>query len=193
LSLSTASSRILVVAATNHELAPAAGWRTLRCGIGPVDAAIATAAAIAEDRPAAILHVGIAGVRRALALAPATLVIGTVSHYDDLHLPAGRATPVIHADPALLAAAQRALPHAQQRAIATSARVGGSRTCDVEAMEGFGVLRAAALADIPAIEVRVISNHMEEEDRARWHFAEAFAAITAATPSLVAEIAQCVR
>lgn len=185
--------RILVVAATERELAPAAGWRTLRCGIGPVDAAIATAVAIAEDRPAAILHVGIAGVRRTLALAPATLVIGTESHYVDLHLPAGHAQHHITADPALLAAARRALPHAEQRAIATSARVGGSRTCDVEAMEGFGVLRAAALAGVPALEVRAISNHIEETDRTRWRFDEAFAAITAATPSLVTEIAQCVR
>jgi futalosine hydrolase len=184
--------RILVVAATDHELASATGWRTLRCGIGPVDAAIATAAAIAEDRPAAILHVGIAGVRRALALAPATLVIGTASHYDDLHLPAGRATPVIAAPPSLIEAVHHALPHAERRAIATSARVGGSRSCDVEAMEGFGVLRAAALAGVPALEVRAISNHIEEPDRSRWHFDEAFAAIRAVTPSLVAAIAPCV-
>lgn len=184
---------ILVVAATEHELAPAAGWRTLRCGVGPVDAAIATAAAIAEDRPVAIVHVGIAGVRRTLGLAPTTLVIGTESHYDDLQLPAGRVTPVITADPALLAAAKRALPNAEPRAIATTARVGASRTCDVEAMEGFGVLRAAALASVPAIEVRAISNDIEETDRALWHFDAAFAAIRSATPALVTEIAQCAR
>lgn len=132
-------------------------------------------------------------MRRSLALAPATLVIGTASHYDDLLLPGGRSPDPVSADPALLAAALRAYPLAEQRAIATSARVGASRTCDVEAMEGFGVLRAAALADIPAIEVRAISNHIEDTDRARWHFDAAFAAIKAATPALVAEIALCVR
>lgn len=132
-------------------------------------------------------------MRRTLALAPATLVIGTASHYDDLQLPGGRFPDPITADPALLAAALRACPHAEQRAIATSARVGASHTCDVEAMEGFGVLRAAALAGIPALEVRAISNHIEETDRAHWHFDAAFAAIKAATPALVAEIAQCVR
>ncbi len=58
----------------------------------------------------------------------------------------------------------------------------------VEAMEGFGVLRAAELAGIPALEVRAISNDIEEVDRGRWHFDAAFAAITAATPLLVAAL-----
>ena len=57
-------------------------------------------------------------------------------------------------------------------------------------MEGFGVLRAAQLAGVPALEVRAISNDIEEGDRARWHFAAAFAAIIAATPRLVAELSQ---
>jgi hypothetical protein len=37
--------------------------------------------------------------------------------------------------------------------IATAARVGGSSGYQVEAMEGFGVLRAAELAGVPALEV----------------------------------------
>jgi futalosine hydrolase len=60
-------------------------------------------------------------------------------------------------------------------------------------MEGFGVLRAAALAGVPAIEVRVISNAIEETDRALWRFDEAFAAVQALTPRLVREIAACRR
>ena len=65
--------------------------------------------------------------------------------------------------------------------------------CDVEAMEGFAVLRAAQLGGIPAIEVRAVANLVEERDRSRWRFDEAFAAIVAATPGLVAEVAACVR
>ena len=76
--------------------------------------------------------------------------------------------------------------------IGTSARVGGTTDCDVEAMEGFAVLRAAELADIPAIEIRSISNDIDESDRSRWHFDAAFAAITGITPRLVEEIARCV-
>ena len=50
------------------------------------------------------------------------------------------------------------------------------------------MLRAAHIAGIPAIEVRAISNNINEPDRARWHFADAFAAITTVTPALVAEL-----
>jgi nucleoside phosphorylase len=59
-------------------------------------------------------------------------------------------------------------------------------------MEGFGVLRAAQHAGVPAIEIRAISNDIEEADRARWSFAQAFAAITAVTPVLVAEMQRCI-
>ena len=76
--------------------------------------------------------------------------------------------------------------------IATTARVGGSATCDVEAMEGFAVLRAAQLAGIPALEVRVISNVIEDEDRALWRFDDAFARIAEITPVLVAAIRKAI-
>jgi hypothetical protein len=88
----------------------------------------------------------------------------------------------------LLAAVRAALPDAPVLVIGTSARVGGTSGCDVEAMEGFGVLRAAQRAGVPAIEVRAISNEIEEPDRARWHFERALAAIVAATPGLVAAL-----
>jgi hypothetical protein len=41
--------------------------------------------------------------------------------------------------------------------------------------------------------VRAVSNAIEDTDRASWRFDEAFAAIVAATPALVREIAACVR
>ncbi len=185
-------SGILVVAATARELAPANGWRTLVCGVGPVEAAAATAAAIALHRPKAMLHVGIAGSRRVPTLMPPALVIGAESAYGDMDATNRFAPRALHASPALLHAAQRVLPHAVVLTIGTSARVGGTRDCDVESMEGFAVLRAAQLAGVPAIEVRAISNEIAEPDRARWHFEEAFAAIVAATPALVQEFARCV-
>jgi nucleoside phosphorylase len=178
-------ARILVVAATARELATPDGWHTLQCGVGPVEAAARTAAAIAALHPAAILHVGIAGARRARALAPASLVIGDHARYCDSNVPAEWAPSTVIASPMLLQAVQCALPDAPTLSIGTSARVGGTMHCDVEAMEGFGVLRAAQLAGVPAIEVRAISNDIEEPDRARWHFDAAFAAITAVTPPLV--------
>jgi nucleoside phosphorylase len=182
------SARILVVAATARELAAPDGWLTLACGVGPVEAAATTAAAIAEFRPDAILHVGIAGARRSARLKPATCVIGSEARFCDLEVPAEWAPRVVVPSMVLLSAATRVLPAAPQLPIGTSARVGGTADCIVEAMEGFGVLRAAQLAGIPAIEIRAISNDIEERDRARWHFDAAFSAITAVTPLLVAEV-----
>lgn len=178
-----------MVAATARELAPADGWRILECGVGPVEAAARTAAAIAAVRPAAVLHVGIAGARRAAALAPASLVIGSTAQYSDLGVGPEWAPGTVPATAALLTAAQRVLPDAPVMPIGTSARIGGTSDTMVEAMEGFAVLRAAQLAGVPALEVRAISNDIEERDRTRWHFAAAFNAITAATPALVGAIA----
>ena len=175
---------ILVVAATDLELVGAAGAATLVCGVGPVEAAAATARALAELRPDLVLHVGIAGAR---GIPASQLVIGSEAVYEDA--PAGgfvreRAYP----DPRLVAAAQRALPEARVLPIGTSARVGGTSSCEVEAMEGFAVLRAAALAGIQALEVRAVSNEIDEPDRTRWHFDDALAALEAALPRLLSEL-----
>jgi nucleoside phosphorylase len=72
--------------------------------------------------------------------------------------------------------------------IGTSARVGGTSGCAVEAMEGFAVLRAAELAGIPAVEVRAVSNEIDEPDRAKWRFDDALAALEHALPLLLAEL-----
>lgn len=184
---------VLVVAATEHELDPAHGWRTLVCGVGPVDAAAVSAAAIAVARPRVIVHLGIAGARRASGLVPAAVVVGTASLYCDLDIPERFAPHRLTPPPELVDAACRAVPDATRAVIGTSGRVGHTIHCPVEAMEGFAVLRAAALAGVPAIEVRVISNAIEDADRALWKFDEAFAAVRAITPALVREIAACGR
>jgi futalosine hydrolase len=175
---------ILVVAATERELAGAGGVAVLACGIGPVEAAAATARALAELAPAALLHVGIAGAR---GLEPPQLVIGSEAVYEDAGdgpLVPGRVRP----DATLLEHARRALPDAQVLPIGTSARVGGTSGCTVEAMEGFAVLRAAELAGVPALEVRAISNDVDEPDRARWRFDAALAALDDALPRLLEEL-----
>jgi futalosine hydrolase len=179
---------LLVVAATERELERVNGAETLCCGIGPVEAGLQTARALAERRPDAILHVGIAGGR---GLEPGTLVLGSESVYEDLVDPAMKLPRVIRVEPdaALLAAARAALPEALVQPIATCGRVGRGIACDVEAMEGFGVLRAAALAGVPAVELRVISNDPGEPDRSRWRILDALVALEAAVPRLVAALA----
>ena len=174
---------LLVVAATERELAPIEGARTAVCGIGPVEAAVATARALAEELPSAVLHVGIAGAR---GLEPLTLVIGSEAVYCDA---AGPFVPArVLPDGGLVARLQASFPEAVSRPIGTSARVGGVSGCEVEAMEGFAVLRAAELAGVPAVEVRVVANEVEEPDRALWRFDEALALLGVALPRLVAEL-----
>ncbi len=172
---------MLVVAATERELTRLHGIRTVVCGIGPVEAAAATARALAEERPSAVLHVGIAGAR---GLEPLTLVIGSEALYCDATGPLVPARALPGAD--LLARLQAAFPAAELKPIGTSARVGGAHGVEVEAMEGFAVLRACELAGVPAIEVRVVSNEIDEPDRSLWRFDEAFATLAEALPRLVA-------
>lgn len=175
---------LLVVAATPEELRGADGAATLVCGVGPVEAAARTAAALAERRPDALLHVGIAG---SLSFDGPVLVIGSEAVYCDADDPKWielRASPA----PELVAAARAALPDARVEAIGTSARVGGSTGCEIEAMEGYAVLRAAALAGVPAVEVRAVANAIGEPDRAQWRFAEAKDALAAALPGLIEQV-----
>ena len=171
---------LLVVAATERELVPVGGATTLVCGVGPVEAAAATAQALAELRPSAVLNVGIAGARGVGAL---ELVLGSEAVYCDAAGPfvPARALP----DAGLLARLREAFPDAHVLPIGTSARVGGG-SLEVEAMEGFAVLRAAELAGVPAIEARVVSNELGEPDRSLWRFDEAFARVAELLPRLVA-------
>lgn len=174
---------MLVVAATERELALLDGRETFCCGIGPVEAALRTARALEGRRPEAVLHVGIAGSR---TLEPPALVLGSEAVYCDVIDPSSTLPRVERARPdaALLERLRAAIPGAHVLPIATCGRVGGGTGYDVEAMEGFGVLRACELAGVPAVELRAISNSPDEEDRTRWRFDEAFAALAGALDRL---------
>jgi futalosine hydrolase len=180
---------LLVVAATDFEaeLVDRALARVLVCGVGPVEAALATAVALREEPASAVLQVGIAGAQ---TLPHASLAIGSEAVYCDVIDPQARIPRVerVAAAPELVDAARRALPDAQVLPIGTTARVGGGVGCEVEAMEGFGALRAASLAGVPAVEVRAISNLVAETDRSRWHVADAVDALRAALPPLLEEL-----
>jgi nucleoside phosphorylase len=180
---------ILVVAATGFEAALADGHAVdvTACGIGPVEAALATTRALSERRPDALVHIGIAGAQ---SLPNGTLALGSEAVYCDVLDPLARVPRVSSAapDPELLAAARRALPSAVVLPIATSARVGGGAGYEVEAMEGFAVLRAAELAGVPAVELRAISNAVTETDRDRWSIDDALAALGTGLDALLQEL-----
>jgi nucleoside phosphorylase len=170
---------VLLVAATDIELCEHEG---LVCGVGPVEAAASTARALALDPPRAVVNVGVAGAR---GVTPGALVVGTESVYCDI----SAEIPVVDrvaADPALLAAVRDVLPDALLLPIGTSAAVGGADSgLRVEAMEGFGVLRACAQAGVPALEVRAVSNEIAEADRGRWRIGRALEALGDAIPALL--------
>jgi futalosine hydrolase len=174
---------VLVVAATEREIALLAGLDTFCCGIGPVEAALQTARALEERRPDVVVQAGIAGSR---TLEPPALVLGSEAVYCDVIDPGSTFPRIERASPdaALLERARSALPEALVLPIATCGQVGGGTGFDVEAMEGFGVLRACELAGVPAVELRAISNSPDEVDRANWRFDEAFAALAAALQRL---------
>jgi futalosine hydrolase len=174
---------MLVVAATELELALVDGHDTFCCGIGPVESALRTARALWERRPESVLHVGIAGSR---TIEPPALVLGSEAVYCDV-IDSSSTLPRVERvfpDAALLERVRSALPEAHLLPIATCGRVGGGTGFEIEAMEGFGVLRACELAGVPAVELRVISNSPDEADRARWRFDDAFRALAAALDRL---------
>ncbi|HEU5491690.1 MAG TPA: hypothetical protein VFU84_12945 [Gaiellaceae bacterium] len=169
---------VLLVAATDIELCEQPGFV---CGIGPVEAGVATARQLALEAPGAVLHIGIAGAH---GITPGGLVIGSESIYRDL----AAEIPVvdrIEPDAGLLAALRDAVPEALSLPIGTSAAVGGAADVRVEGMEGFAVLRACALAGVPGIEVRAISNEIAEGDRSRWRIGRALDALADALPRML--------
>lgn len=175
---------VLLVAATEIELCERDG---LVCGVGPVEAAASTARALAAERPDAVVHVGVAGAR---GITPGALVVGSESVYCDI----AAEIPVIDRvapDSTLLATVRAVLPNALALPIGTSAAVGGTDTgLRVEAMEGFGVLRACAQAGVPAVEIRAISNEITEADRGRWRIARALETLADALPEVLAAAAE---
>jgi futalosine hydrolase len=178
---------LLVVAATELELEPVGAAATFVCGVGPVEAALQTARALNERRPSALLHIGLAGGR---GIEPPAIVVGSEAVYCDVVDDANRMPRIerVQPDRGLLAAARAALPEALLLPIGTSARVGAGSGFEVEAMEGFGVLRAAQLAGVPAVELRAVSNGADEADRGRWRVDDALAALADAVPRVLAAI-----
>ena len=181
---------LLLVAATDRELC---GHDGLVCGVGPVEAAAATARTLALHRFDAVLHVGLAGGR---GVAIGSVVVGTEAVYRDLSAE-WHVVDSVTPDAGLVERVRAALPDAAAAPIHTSAAVGAaSDTVSagplVEAMEGFGVLRAAERAGVPGVEVRVVSNEIGEEDRSRWQVDVALDALEDALPKIVPTLVDAV-
>ena len=180
---------ILVVCALLPELrhfVPRDGVELFGCGVGPVEAAAETARKLANGRYDAVVNAGIAGAFReracigdAVLIAQETLAELGLEGGGTLALPGGAAlVERCEADATLFAQvrssgllAGRGLTVAQITTTnATARRLSERYVPDVESMEGFSVLRAAALARVPALEIRGISNYVGDRATSEWNF-----------------------
>jgi futalosine hydrolase len=139
-----------------------------------------------------VLHVGLAGAQRSSGIGVGDLVVGSEAVYDDLVTSTPLAPVLVAGDPRLVGAAARVLDVEPVR-IGTSGRIGGVTSgCPVEAMEGFAVLRACQLAGVPAIEVRAISNRVDDP-RSDWRLGDGLEALQGALPRLLEGVAAALR
>jgi futalosine hydrolase len=181
---------ILVICALMPELRhfePRDGVELFACGVGPVEAAAETARKLAERRYEAVINAGIGGAFRGGCVELGDVVAITGERLADLGLEGGGrlslpggATLVEHtsADAAIVEQLRdgrlplgRGVTVAQVTTTdATARRLYERYGADVESMEGFSVLRAAALAHVPAIEVRGISNYVGDRAASEWDF-----------------------
>jgi futalosine hydrolase len=182
---------VLVVCAVAAELAALrtrAQVDVVAVGVGPVEAALGTARALAARSYRAVINAGIAGGFRARTAVGDGIVVA-LEHYIELGLedhtafalPGGVALiRRAEADPALVAACENARIPAPVGSGITSAIVTTTDAraalleerfgAHVESMEGFAVLRAAHAAGVPALEVRGVSNLVGDRLRSGWDF-----------------------
>ncbi len=199
---------ILVVCALLQELAAFAmrpNVKLLPCGAGAVEAAVGTSRMLALENFTAVINAGIAGAFRGSARVGEAVLVTHETFADfglegdaPLTLPGG-ATLVgsAHADPTLIACCNglalrslRGLTVTQVTTTdATAERLQQRYDVGVESMEGFAVLRAAAVARVPALEVRGISNYVGERRNAEWNFAAGARAVVAALDRMLDRLA----
>lgn len=182
---------ILVVCAVARELAALPSRdnvHVVAAGVGPVEAAHATARALAARPYGAVINAGIAGGFRDRC-GVGDVVVVTREDYVDLGLEDGSTFPLpdgielartVHAHERLLQPFLDGLiPVIVGRGI-TSATVTTTDAradllaqrfrADVESMEGFAVMRAAEQVGVPAIGIRGVSNLVGDRATNAWNF-----------------------
>ena len=183
---------VLIVCAVARELAglrPRDGVELLATGVGPVEAAYGTARALASRKYRAVINAGIGGGFRDRC-GVGDVVAVTREDYVELGLEDGSTFPLpdgaalvrtVEAHPSLLqpfldghvpVILGRGVTSATVTTTDARARLLASRyRADVESMEGFSVLRAAAQAGVPAVGIRGISNIVGDRANNGWDFA----------------------
>jgi len=194
--------RILVICAVARELdglPRRAGVDVVAVGVGPVEAALGTARALAAAPYDAVINAGIAGGFRGRCTV-GDVVVCAREDFADIGLEDGSSFPLpdglelvrtVEVDRGLLQPfLDGAIPVIVGRGVtsaivtstdARAALLAARYRSDVESMEGFAVLRAAQAAGVPAIEIRGVSNVVGDRAANGWNFragAEAAAGTT---------------
>ena len=204
---------VLIVVATQAEAErlhiPAA--RTVVSGVGAVAAALATAKALVESPYGLVVSAGIAGAYPGSGLEPGDLAVSSRIVQADLGAQDGERFLSLEE---LGLSVRPAQPHfadfpvwegAENLAHAACAVYGPMLTLNTvtgthvraqeltrrypgaltEGMEGAGVAHAAALAGVPALELRGVSNPVGPRDRSAWRIREALDATRHGLSTLV--------
>lgn len=194
---------ILLCCAVEAELAffaPRDDVDVLITGVGPVEAASATAAALATGKYRLVVNAGIAGAFDRAALVGDGVVVSEecmeirLESGETFSLPRGERTVERVQSDGRLVERMRAAGFAVLRGVtvsrvtsseATARRLTQTLGAQVESMEGFAVLRAAERAGVAAIEVRGISNRCGARESSGWNFAAGIAGLQNVTGALL--------
>jgi len=165
--------------------------RVVVTGVGAVNAAYALTREIERERPEAIVVCGIGGADPASGLKIGDVVCAESECYGDLGAssPEGfmdmrtLGFPVIAGEPPIyntlpmqVFPAERRVPFVTRNTCSGADVITGIPGAAVESMEGAAVAHVAALAGIPAGEIRGISNMVGPRDKSTWRVKEAAAA-----------------
>lgn len=178
---------ILLTCAVGKELAffsPVPHIEMLVTGVGPIEAGISVARALAQSPYALVINAGIAGAFDGRATIGDGVVVA--EEYMEIGLESAEAFPLLDGARVIdratsdLVLVDRLveLGYQSKRGLTVSRVTQTSQTAerlsryhvDVESMEGFAVLRAAEMAGVPAIEVRGVSNIVTERAQSGWNF-----------------------
>lgn len=191
--------------------------RLVFTGIAATNAAQALTREIEVSRPRLALQFGIGGAYPRGGLRVGEVAVADEEHYGDVGVeaPGGWLSmadvgfPLVDTDPPrhnrlpldrAMAARAAGLVEAAVGPFVTVNRCSGTnalgdeiyaRTLGIcESMEGAAAAHVCAQYELPFLEVRAVSNMVEDRDKSRWRIGDAIAAVTRATLALVARLAE---
>lgn len=193
---------ILVTCAVGRELSfftSVPHVEMLVTGVGPVEAAACVSRALALGPYELVINAGIAGAFEGKAALGEGVVVSEdfmeidIENGDPLKLPDGaRVVDRASSDFAIVEQlVERGFKNVRgitvsrvTASLQTAARL-AAHDVDIESMEGFAVLRAAAMAGVPAVEIRGISNIVTLREASKWNFAAGVAGLESVFTTLL--------